>query len=388
VPEPAAPVAAARSGDLRKPLVFISHLHEDVALANVIRTFMYEKSGGELTIFQSSSPVATGPAVGRNLHRELMENLWHTSVLILLYTGSERNWAYPMWECGVATQPESSETNPLVLQVGENSPPMFEDRVRINLLDQDAVYKFTRQFLTDEGFVPERGRPVTGFEPDSEPVRRAANELFEALRPLFPSGDNANVTDEWAAYPFLRLYLPLDRLDTFLAGVRDRGFGLALDECLIDHSDLFVGQMFGRREAPPHQPLRVLTEDHGSTYPNSSTAWVDALCEQIVRGVEFRFPNVPLQLMRSVNQNDLAWYAPIVTAVRRVPRFKHHEVDVYFIRFSIDGDQRVVAELQDTFRVPDTVLDDERLQAYPENPNPAGQATASERRSTSAGTLG
>jgi integrase len=36
-----------------------------------------------------------------------------------------------MWECGVATKPDSPETRIIVLQCGTEVPPVFQDQVRV-----------------------------------------------------------------------------------------------------------------------------------------------------------------------------------------------------------------------------------------------------------------
>src|SRR5678816_4533637 len=67
------------------PQVFISHRHGDKAIADMLRNWMDQSTAGRLNIFQSSE-FASGPKVGKSLSKELLDNLWHTDVLLLVYT--------------------------------------------------------------------------------------------------------------------------------------------------------------------------------------------------------------------------------------------------------------------------------------------------------------
>src|SRR3954453_8886931 len=103
---------------VKQPLLFISHRHVDKPIADVLRQFVTERSGGRISVFQSSSAQAEGARVGREVQRELKENLWQAGVIVLIYTSPDEDWSYCMWECGVATHPGSPETKILLLQCG------------------------------------------------------------------------------------------------------------------------------------------------------------------------------------------------------------------------------------------------------------------------------
>ena len=47
------------------PICFISHKHADKDIADVIGWFITMSTGGRVTVFQSSSPWADAPKVGR-----------------------------------------------------------------------------------------------------------------------------------------------------------------------------------------------------------------------------------------------------------------------------------------------------------------------------------
>jgi hypothetical protein len=59
-----ADVILLRSDD--KPVLFISHRHDDRAIADVLRRFIEARTGGRVVVFQSSTSGARGPKQGEN----------------------------------------------------------------------------------------------------------------------------------------------------------------------------------------------------------------------------------------------------------------------------------------------------------------------------------
>jgi hypothetical protein len=81
-------------------------------------------------------------------------------VLILIYTSSDEDWSYCMWECGVATHPQSPNTAIIVFQCGTDIPAPFHDVVRVNVRQYDDIKKFTDQFLRDPTYCPSLHGPI------------------------------------------------------------------------------------------------------------------------------------------------------------------------------------------------------------------------------------
>src|SRR5688500_14588862 len=65
------------------PQLFISHKHADKEIADVVREFVYARTNREITVYQSSSPDAKRPEMGRVLSDQLKRALWETSVVML-----------------------------------------------------------------------------------------------------------------------------------------------------------------------------------------------------------------------------------------------------------------------------------------------------------------
>ena len=162
----------------RRPLLFISHRHADRAIAEVLRKFVTDRSGGRIAVFQSSSAQADNARVGRELRRELKEQLWAAGAVVLVFTSPKEDWSYCMWECGVATHPASPETKIVVLQCGPHSPSVYADAVRVQAQDPVSIQKLANDFLTSPDFFPDHNEAVApGFAANGDEVQQAAKAL-------------------------------------------------------------------------------------------------------------------------------------------------------------------------------------------------------------------
>ena len=160
---------------MSKPLIFISHKHNDRAIATVVRGFITEQTSGKLPVFQSSDPSAKTPGVGRTLNAELRQALWGAGAVILVYTSPDEDWGYCMWECGVATLPDSPDTRIVLLQCGESAPSLFDGQLRVDARDRTSVATFVTQFMTEPKFIPQVDDALTGYNQTSKQVEQAAN---------------------------------------------------------------------------------------------------------------------------------------------------------------------------------------------------------------------
>jgi hypothetical protein len=323
-----------------KPLLFISHRHADRPIADAIRKFVTDRSGGRIAVFQSSSAQGENPRVGRELHQELKEHLWGAGIVILVYTSPEEDWSYCMWECGVATHPASPETKIVVLQCGPHAPVVYTDAVRVNAQDLVGIQKFTSEFLTSIDFFPGYGEAVApGFSANGDEVQQAASQLHASLHELVV--DDAQEGEDWATVPFLRLQLTFAEVD----GVRkldpEEGARAVLDAARVSEIDAEAKRLFGLGRVEESAPLSQLIDAWRQGRPEGSTRWVDELAEQLREGSHWRYPRFRWQLLDSVDDADNAKYAPILSRVRSVPRKRLHEFDVYFSKFDTDSNGAV-----------------------------------------------
>lgn len=318
-------------------MIFISHKHADKGIADVVSDFITMQSGGRIKVFQSSSAWTDAPKAGRNLNQELREALWKARALILVYTTSDYNWDYCMWECGVATNPGSVDSKTIVFQCGGTVPKLYCDHVNVNARNPVDIQRFTNDFLTDPTFLPGSDGAISRFQPNGREVVRAATDFLQKLRGILPP-EKVDPDDEWPAYPFIQFELSqaeVDRINKLKATERGRtAHEIIRNECVIGKADKYAEQLFGVPSFAPRMNVKQLADMWSDKHPNSKAEWLEGLCAQIMDGVMWRFPTPVWKFMQGMN--GAAWYAPVMNRVRKIPSQQCLQFDVYFYKFNPD----------------------------------------------------
>jgi hypothetical protein len=334
-------VTAPESGGIHdqsqsKPLLFISHRHADREIADAIRQFVTERSGGRIAVFQSSSAEADDrPQVGRELQKELKHHLWEATVVVLVYTSSEEDWSYCMWECGVATL-EAPETRIIVLQCGSQPPQVYSDAVRVKAQDLTSVQNFVSEFLTSEGFFPDYGEAIApGFAPSGSEVEQAAQQLFQSLQKLVVEDADG---ENWTTVPFMRLQLTFAEVDHIKGMEAEEATAEVLRSARVAEIDDQARRLFGLGRVEQMEPLTHLVEAWQERRSDAKPDWIADLATQVKDGSRWRYPQFRWQLMSSANPTDRAQYAPALSRVRSIPRQRIHQFDVYFSKFDTDDE--------------------------------------------------
>ncbi|MFL6139395.1 MAG: hypothetical protein ACJ74O_16550 [Frankiaceae bacterium] len=327
-----------------QPILFISHKHSDAPIADVVRRFVEDRSGGRIEVFQSSSNLVEGPRLGRNLNQELCSRLWQAGLLILIYTSPDENWDYCMWECGVATRPDSPETRVIVFQCGKRPPKVFEDQVRVDVRIARDVQRFVTELLTDPTFMPGLQQPLTRFNKDSPNVQEAGIYFFDELlkvRPVEESGDDAY---QWPPYPYLRLEISVADAELIrdAEGAEQAEVALrTVRSAKVADMDSEARRLFGVAAVRPGLLMDALEGSWQRQYATAEPDWLHAIADQVRPAVLDQFPRLSWSLMRSVDANDRWWYAPVINRVHQTGgRF---DFDVYFDKFELDDDGKHVA---------------------------------------------
>lgn len=332
-----------------KTVLFISHRHEDHAIADVIRRFIQARTGGRVAVFQSSSPTAQGPKQGENITRELQSALWHASAVILIYTTRDQDWSYCMWECGVAQLPEPSDTKTIVFQCAEQFPEVFADQLRVGVRNEQDIERFVNELLTDPGYFPKLGRAVTEFHAGTEPTKEAARELYLQLQDVLPNGYTA--VDEWPPYPQLTLELTDEQTERIrnAEGSAEQQLDLTrqvvVDEGVVIGGDGQIGRIFNINGFPstssmPPVPLGDLLASWNTNSPTPASHWVDGMCSQVLAVCRGQFPTPRWELMRGADRDDRTWYGPLVRYIKNIPSRKSTEIDIVFCKFRLDNENR------------------------------------------------
>jgi len=328
----------------RPPLVFISHRHQDKPLADVVASFLKGSSGGRVEVFQSSDAGASGPHSGGNLTDQLREALWKAGLVILLYTRHDADWSWCMFECGLALQPDTPDTRLKVFTCGDSGPPQFQGRVMVKVKERADVQRFTNDFLTEPDFFPDFHEAVApGFLPNDANVVEATDRLYKGIEAI-PLPEEERVED-WPAYPFLQLEITPEsavRLAEETTQVdRLRGTRDVLLGARITDSDSEGARIFGRREVDPDATLGSLIRGWCDTFGDKSPPWLEALVSQVMKGIQWEWPDLGWELMRSIDNRDSTLYGPVVTRIRRWPS-KRMQFDISFNPFGLTEDGRHV----------------------------------------------
>jgi hypothetical protein len=315
------------------PLIFVSHKHADRAIANVVRSFVTEQTRSKVRVFQSSDPTAVTPGVGRTLNTDLREALWGAAAVILVYTAPDQDWGYCMWECGVATLPNSPDTRIILLQCGESAPSLFQGQFGVNARNKLSVQTFVTQFMTAEDFLPRSSEALTGYPAIAPEVQQAANKFFDDLQAVLPEGPSA----EWPAHPYAQFQLSVAAAKAITEAPAEDKEAVrrktVLTEATVSDSDKDFQALFGLAAIDGRLTLKMLLDIWRTKYPKRSEGWMEAITDQLGQAAQGQFPALKWTPMPAVRDGRL--HAPVLTRVRKIPSMNSLQFDVYFYPFNL-----------------------------------------------------
>jgi len=330
------PRSAQEKPTKEKPTIFISHRFADRAIADVIRRNL--RLWGFPYIYQPGVPGA-GPTFGHSLTDELRNVLEHIDLVILVYTFTDVDWSWCMFECGLATQPQQANTTRVVVfQCSKyDSPRQFAQQLNVNV-DIEGIRNFTEQVHRRDGFF--RDWPAIRPDLHDEDLESFSEAFYEDLRPVIPSG-RLEERNRWDNFT-LKLEPPTDRLNPEMNEENE-------DEVVrliqLIQSELFVANHFGN--ALEHFGYANLEGDlklsdliarwkkETRDRENASNDWIKGLCLEIRRAIG-AYPAEPnWQGLNSVRFRGNSYY-PVLNHVRVLPD-SSMEFDVYFYAVGEEG---------------------------------------------------
>jgi len=329
--------------------LFISHKHSDRQIARVIADFIETKSLGHVSVHVSSDPAYKGPRLGRNLNQELCNALFESDVLILVYSSADEDWSYCMFECGVATDPQSPHTNIIVFQCGRDAPTPFADQLRVDVRKLDDLRKFAKAFFTDPTFFPSATSALAPTFSESQ-WDRAAHELHEALAApgVLPPAEEQPVEDV-PAWPLLRLQVASGSIDAVTGGTSSQAHAacerLLLEEAMIIDSDNRAPLLFGMKSLPANMRFGTLVDTSVRRSPGAKPAWLRSCVAQVLCIAERRLDDIRWESLKEADGDRS--YTPIVTRMRRIPSEGRVQFDLYFFELSNPRSVTVSARMID-----------------------------------------
>ena len=165
----------------RRYSTFISHRHDDYQLADLVRKHLVDWGVEDEDIFQSSHCEA-GARIGESLNQQLREKLREARVVVLLYTFGDANWAYCMWESGVAINPNKLDTRIVVLQCTPDILGPFGSDVVVRV-NETEIQRLAHQVHCMDDFWPGLPalRPAITDKALGDRAQRFHSELREAV---------------------------------------------------------------------------------------------------------------------------------------------------------------------------------------------------------------
>jgi len=312
---------------VQEPKIFISHRFADKPIADVIYNTLTK--WGINHIYQAGAPAA-GPRFGAPIRDELTAALAGVDLVILVYTFSDEDWSWCMWECGLATQPQKPDATRVVLFRCStyDAPRQFVQQLNVDV-DFDSIRDFTRQLHRNEDFFQGLERAFRPDVPDGI-LDDMARDFHEALAPVIPTGEKQIDRFRWDRLT-LKLEPPADRLNLEMNDDEDEVVRLI-------QSELFVTEPFG--SALEHFGYGNLEGDlklsdliarwtqETRERENASNDWIKGLCLEIRRAIG-NFPAKPAwHKLNSVKFSEYSYF-PVLNHVRILPDTSM-EFDVYF----------------------------------------------------------
>lgn len=188
--------------DRAKLKIFISHRHDDMKYADVIRTELLDWGLSNEQIHQSSSSQAEGPTMGKELIKSLKEFLHACHLVIFVYTRDEYDWSWCAYEIGVAEDPQV-HTAIVTYLVFADIPDFQKDKLGVKIESVD-IQKFVKDFHTTPNFIPGHG----AFYPTLDPtvLENRAGRLLQNLQEVKSKDTEAEVKPN-ARWGYIKVYI-------------------------------------------------------------------------------------------------------------------------------------------------------------------------------------
>jgi hypothetical protein len=305
--------------------IFISHRHDEKNIADIINKHLQMWGIPKNEIFQSSDS-RSGTRIGGKLTDVLKNALSKTNLLIFVYTHRVYDWSYCMWECGVALNPETEDTNIVVFECAGETPKVFHSSVRV-VVDQQGIEKFTNQFHKNDNFFP--GKPPYNAEIENDILIELAERLYEDLLEEIPG---LRYTESPLVHQ-LKLSLDSAHVDKVLKMKSPKAANQYIYEHLIiEEASPYLSQHFGCRTINKDinwsMVVQTWKDDIKIKNAKAPITWTRELNREIWRAINNKPAkpegNVIISAARSTRK-----YCALVCLMREYPGRKM-EFNVYF----------------------------------------------------------
>ena len=234
----------------------------------------------------------------------------------------------------MASDPQSPNTNVIVLQCGADVPSPFQDVLRANARSAEDLKRLVDQLFRDPKVFPSAGGAIAPDLRDAL-VENLATDLHGRLAQVLPALDDSQA-EQWPAWPYLRLEMPRSEAEKIERANETERARIALkivsDHAIVVRSDARAAHLFGRQSLPGQAKFSELLTLWKCNYPDADATWFDSCCEQIMVSVRRGFPVIGWTPMREIGGD--CRYTPVVTRAQRLPFAGSVQFDLYFFNLS------------------------------------------------------
>lgn len=323
---------------MSKPLIFISHKHKDRDKAEHVAKFVRDLTAEQFDVYLSSKAGYEGPGFGQDLKKELRENLWHSALLILVFTQQDDDWSWCMWECGAADVPFSKpcdETRVVVFQCFDEAPKVF-NTLSVRLQDKESVKQFAFEFLKPD-FLPRHDGEAAPWKQDV--LLEKAETFHKTFVDAYPQKDPP--PEYWGARPFMKLRYEETEDEKFPDSLTDEPDNISSHTELlrvVDHANCL--QYFGISSIDVDASLAYFAKSWQDDSPVDADArWIKSLLSEIVRAKQKKSVlndrNAPFRHVNRDTEYELC--------LGRISRTRNiYDFDVHFIEL---GGMKKISEV-------------------------------------------
>jgi hypothetical protein len=315
-----APRSEARQANAMRPLVFISHRHHDQEIASAVARWVSSASGNNVEIFQSSDGLK-GTEVARSITEQIQRKVADAAVLIAIYTDQDADWAWVMFEMGIAMDPTTPETRVVVLQCGDHFPPVLSEFKRVRVSEESDRISLTRELLTTRFFPTHPDLTLATYSEDY--VRMQAAALWTEMKDLVPP---TTLPKDWSPHASIKVEIPLAqvgglqpmdeaRLDGLKLPVRERGKVVSEDDT---RSVFTLNSLVGQSLADLATALGI----------QNQATWIESCVDHLTRCL---VGHRPTEAMTRVRTTTGVEYQPLVVRTQHKWFDKVARFEVLFI---------------------------------------------------------
>jgi hypothetical protein len=341
-----------------QPNIFLSHRESDSKIASAVSKTLNDLGFEKITDYSGSKEVKR-LSIGENLDKEVAKACHESNLFILIYTQSDENWEWCMFETGLAIDAgvlsgrqetggteDRISTKIVVLQCAEEEPKVFEGKLRVKITIS-SIQQFIEQLCTQDDFIPGfKAKYQKGPKSIDQMIETAARELHEKLE----SAISAYAADEVWRWDWFKLKISVEDIKGFESKTEDEqkqliynhavaieGFGQALAHFSCDPPRNFDSSQRYKIGSKIYT-FAYLIEAWNDVFglpKDSRPAWSEELVREIAKAIKRRSATPQMELMKSATQHPNDWFYPILNHVRWL-RNGGVEFQIYMYRFQHD----------------------------------------------------